>query len=96
MIYRDIKNIIQWKVQHFCVWGIYYGQEVTPEEHIAEDGSVYYTYTFKNINKDNLLHVEWEPCEYHIDYDANGGEITLVAQWRKKEYKSPIPKTGIE
>ena len=56
------------------------GQEVTPEEHIAEDGSVYYTYKFPDIFEDNSLHVEWEPCEYHIDYDANGGEGTMDPQ----------------
>ena len=57
------------------------GTEVEPTPVKAEDGTIlYYTYTFKNINEDNSLHVEWEPCDYHIDYDANGGEGTMDPQ----------------
>ena len=57
------------------------GQEVEPTPVKAEDGTIlYYTYTFENINEDKSLHVEWEPCDYHIDYDANGGEGTMDPQ----------------
>lgn len=50
----------------------------------------------KDKDGNDLVFVNPADFISYLKKQGNGGEITLVAQWKKKEYKLPIPKTGVE